>query len=150
MVLCVRLSSFCVFTFLILFMCVLFFFFFFPSRRRHTICELVTGVQTFALPISWNAVYLGTAPSPHGPSKTMFKIRASRRGVKTAEYLLDRRAIFGMFKIDPVMAEAYRDAGNEARCKSLLEHRTEAAQAQWDRLIQPDIDRKSTRLNSSH
>src|SRR3546814_2275190 len=37
------------------------------------------------------------------------------------------------------MAEAYRDAGNEARCKSLLEHRTEAAQAQWDRLIQPDI-----------
>src|SRR3546814_951629 len=28
---------------------------------------------------------------------------------------------------------------NEARCKSLLEHRTEAAQAQWDRLIQPDI-----------
>src|SRR3546814_336244 len=88
---------------------------------------------------TWNAVYLVTAPSPHDPSKTMFKIRASRRGVKTAEYLLDRRAIFGMFKIDPVMAEAYRDAGNEARCKSLLEHRTEASQAQWDRLIQPDI-----------
>src|SRR3546814_17591721 len=55
---------------------------------------------------TWNAVYLGTAPSPHDPSKTMFKIRASRRGVKTAEYLIDRRAIFGMFKIDSVMAEA--------------------------------------------
>src|SRR3546814_1988240 len=27
------------------------FFFFFSSRRRHTICALVTGVQTFALPI---------------------------------------------------------------------------------------------------
>src|SRR3546814_2509192 len=26
--------------------------FFFSSRRRHTSCELVTGVQTFALPIS--------------------------------------------------------------------------------------------------
>src|SRR3546814_6031882 len=26
--------------------------FFFSSRRRHTICELVTGVQTCALPIS--------------------------------------------------------------------------------------------------
>src|SRR3546814_7225140 len=25
--------------------------FFFSSRRRHTICALVTGVQTFALPI---------------------------------------------------------------------------------------------------
>src|SRR3546814_8671039 len=28
------------------------YFFFFSSRRRHTICALVTGVQTFALPIS--------------------------------------------------------------------------------------------------
>src|SRR3546814_6500431 len=27
------------------------FFFFFSSRRRHTICALVTGVQTCALPI---------------------------------------------------------------------------------------------------
>src|SRR3546814_10824237 len=34
--------------------CVLFFsvFFFFSSRRRHTRCALVTGVQTCALPIS--------------------------------------------------------------------------------------------------
>src|SRR3546814_4903349 len=31
-------------------MCV---FFFFSSRRRHTRCALVTGVQTCALPISW-------------------------------------------------------------------------------------------------
>src|SRR3546814_8008346 len=27
--------------------------FFFSSERRHTICALVTGVQTCALPISW-------------------------------------------------------------------------------------------------
>src|SRR3546814_5889796 len=34
-------------------LCVLFvcFFFFFSSRRRHTRCALVTGVQTCALPI---------------------------------------------------------------------------------------------------
>src|SRR3546814_3053967 len=31
---------------------VLFLSFFFPSRRRHTSCALVTGVQTCALPIS--------------------------------------------------------------------------------------------------
>src|SRR3546814_2754487 len=31
----------------------LFIFFFFSSRRRHTICALVTGVQTYALPISF-------------------------------------------------------------------------------------------------
>src|SRR3546814_6426139 len=31
--------------------CVLFVVFFFSSRRRHTSCALVTGVQTCALPI---------------------------------------------------------------------------------------------------
>src|SRR3546814_3141520 len=31
------------------------FVFFFSSRRRHTRCALVTGVQTCALPISLNA-----------------------------------------------------------------------------------------------
>src|SRR3546814_2652492 len=36
----------CVFDFLL---------FFFSSRRRHTRCALVTGVQTCALPISWQA-----------------------------------------------------------------------------------------------
>src|SRR3546814_1453137 len=35
-----------------LFLC---FVFFFSSRRRHTRCALVTGVQTCALPISWYA-----------------------------------------------------------------------------------------------
>src|SRR3546814_1641701 len=29
-----------------------YFYFFFSSRRRHTMCALVTGVQTCALPIS--------------------------------------------------------------------------------------------------
>src|SRR3546814_1584637 len=32
-------------------------FFFFSSRKRHTRCALVTGVQTCALPISW-ALYM--------------------------------------------------------------------------------------------
>src|SRR3546814_7022612 len=35
-------------------------FFFFSSRRRHTRCALVTGVQTCALPIS------STSARPHG------------------------------------------------------------------------------------
>src|SRR3546814_2693751 len=35
--------------------------FFFSSRRRHTRCALVTGVQTCALPILWRANGLGTA-----------------------------------------------------------------------------------------
>src|SRR3546814_1074368 len=56
-------------------------FFFFSSRRRHTRCALVTGVQTCALPISWetantsfriepvaiaSAVYLGLLVSAVG------------------------------------------------------------------------------------
>src|SRR3546814_4882234 len=32
--------------------CIVSWFFFFSSRRRHTRCALVTGVQTCALPIS--------------------------------------------------------------------------------------------------
>src|SRR3546814_968679 len=41
--------------------------FFFSSRGRHTRCELVTGVQTCALPISWVAT-LTAPPSPVAPS----------------------------------------------------------------------------------
>src|SRR3546814_3896999 len=37
------------------------FSFFFSSRRRHTRCALVTGVQTCALPISLSAVFSGVA-----------------------------------------------------------------------------------------
>src|SRR3546814_13250900 len=32
-------------------------FFFFSSRRRHTRCALVTGVQTCALPICWSSSF---------------------------------------------------------------------------------------------
>src|SRR3546814_3110659 len=38
--------------------------FFFSSRRRHTRCALVTGVQTCALPISDGDIDIGDAPSP--------------------------------------------------------------------------------------
>src|SRR3546814_6394575 len=37
-------------------MCLFTFSFFFSSRRRHTRCALVTGVQTCALPICWPAL----------------------------------------------------------------------------------------------
>src|SRR3546814_7456259 len=37
----------------------MFFCFFFSSRRRHTRCALVTGVQTCALPISRPALFAG-------------------------------------------------------------------------------------------
>src|SRR3546814_10013558 len=78
-------SIFCCFffayCFLFLFVCVHFFFFFFgflafffSSRRRHTRCALVTGVQTCALPIS---VY-------HGPDGL---VRIARRTHRLAAIL---------------------------------------------------------------
>src|SRR3546814_2456438 len=53
LLLCVSLSytfDFCV----LLLSFLVFFLFFFSSRRRHTRCALVTGVQTCALPICAN------------------------------------------------------------------------------------------------
>src|SRR3546814_6683524 len=47
--------------------------FYVSSRRQHTSCALVTGVQTFALPISappWRAAHRAAgvpAPVVHGP-----------------------------------------------------------------------------------
>src|SRR3546814_8697677 len=43
------------------------FFFFFSSRRRHTICALVTGVQTCALPICVNRTGVPNTPLPFTP-----------------------------------------------------------------------------------
>src|SRR3546814_10371780 len=41
------------------------YFFFFSSRRRHTSCALVTGVQTFALPIFVCLSSTSSATAPH-------------------------------------------------------------------------------------
>src|SRR3546814_5049200 len=46
-------------------------FFFFSSRRRHTRCALVTGVQTCALPISPSALTRSIRPSF---TKTVFTL----------------------------------------------------------------------------
>src|SRR3546814_1567061 len=42
-------------------------FFFFSSRRRHTICALVTGVQTCALPIYVRSLRTAQFPEDAGP-----------------------------------------------------------------------------------
>src|SRR3546814_3391295 len=40
------------------------YFFFFSSRRRHTRCALVTGVQTCALPISFDEILMDGEVNP--------------------------------------------------------------------------------------
>src|SRR3546814_3478533 len=44
------------------------FIFFFSSRRRHTRCALVTGVQTCALPISRRHAPVRPRPPPTAPA----------------------------------------------------------------------------------
>src|SRR3546814_7797906 len=51
------------------------YFFFFSSRRRHTRCALVTGVQTCALPI-----YLGN---------TVIVVEHDEDAIRTADYIVD-------------------------------------------------------------
>src|SRR3546814_6264204 len=53
-------------------MLVFYFIFFFSSRRRHTRCALVTGVQTCALPISLNAQAKSAARSAFESAKQRF------------------------------------------------------------------------------
>src|SRR3546814_7863420 len=66
----------------ITYVCILLFLFFFSSRRRHTRCALVTGVQTCALPISVWAVSLG----PLRPVGTATELPVRRHG-KPAPHL---------------------------------------------------------------
>src|SRR6184192_4737123 len=56
------------------------FFFFFSSRRRHTRCRLVTGVQTCALPISVGALRLSHRPA-HPPVPFGAAARQDRKSV---------------------------------------------------------------------
>src|SRR3546814_9032259 len=53
-------------------------YFFFSSRRRHTICALVTGVQTCALPISVGA-QLARAVAEHVVEETAAAAAAETR-----------------------------------------------------------------------
>src|SRR3546814_5857461 len=101
-------------------------FFFFSSRRRHTRCALVTGVQTCALPISGPALtrtlvgVIGVAP--------LLVVSAILLSVALACVVLLGR-----------WARAHGARRNEAG------HEDAVGGSMWD-----GLDRKSTRLNSSH
>src|SRR3546814_7512117 len=62
--------------------------FFFSSRRRHTRCALVTGVQTCALPI-----FLRPAVPAFGEADLLL---TERRSVRGARILLMRRPVADM------------------------------------------------------
>src|SRR3546814_8758956 len=66
----------------------LFIVFFFSSRRRHTRCALVTGVQTCALPISEDLAMIKHAGRRHtvdGPDRVA--IRCAAKGHRNQDLL---------------------------------------------------------------
>src|SRR3546814_2749110 len=62
-------------------------FFFFSSRRRHTRCALVTGVQTCALPI-----YLRLVDALGGPRRDGFAPVAALTAVRACMLRYDRKS----------------------------------------------------------
>src|SRR3546814_1930658 len=108
----------------------MYFVFFFSSRRRHTRCALVTGVQTCALPISfaWGCWRRATAaryaralirrfapPSPATQEKGCLsgvgRLRAGRR--VGPQPLLDRGAIAGAQQGGRACAQLAQVAGSD-------------------------------------
>src|SRR3546814_1446733 len=97
--------------------------FFFSSRRRHTICALVTGDQTCALPIC-----------QHLPYDSRYVIRNADGSINPN---LSYASGANYNKIDNygINGQIEYELSNELTAKSITSYRR---------------DRKSTRLNSSH
>src|SRR3546814_2848367 len=116
--------------------------FFFSSRRRHTSCALVTGVQTCALPIF-------TVLNPELVICNMNKdvtleveLTVSKgRGYVPAEENKQPDAVLGVIPIDSIFTPI-------KNVKYTLENYRVEQKTDYEKLIFED--RKSTRLNSSH
>src|SRR3546814_5879471 len=109
--------------------------FFFSSRRRHTRCALVTGVQTCALPI-----YAGRPPAPKARDRVL-----SDQEVGVLWNILDKEAApFGPAIKLLLLTGQRRD---EVFSADRIEFDTK--QRVWT-IPGERADRKSTRLNSSH
>src|SRR3546814_5881291 len=90
------------------------FIFFFSSRRRHTKCALVTGVQTCALPI-----YGGALPA-FAEFKKQFGLQIEQRAYSTAEEARDQVAELVAVGCGAIVRSAERRVGKEcvSTCRS--------------------------------
>src|SRR3546814_1871551 len=107
--------------------CIVCWLFFFSSRRRHTRCALVTGVQTCALPIYvWTSstsrdrkrpvlVYLhgGAYTSGSGSWKLYDGVGLAQRGDAVAVTINHRLGALGYLNLAEVGGPDYAKSGNE-------------------------------------
>src|SRR3546814_2610555 len=118
---------------------VFFFLFFFSSRRRHTRCALVTGVQTCALPIFLDEP---TNNLDREGRRAVQSLLAGWRGgaivVSHDRELLEE--MDAIVELTGLGATRYGGGWSAYRARKQIE---QAA-------IEAELDRKSTRLNSSH
>src|SRR3546814_2558677 len=107
--------------------------FFFSSRRRHTSCALVTGVQTCALPISAAvaAAVAGSAGAAarSAPGLGLVAARGPDPGLQS---------VLGWLRVDQPRSAARARQPPVPAGDAAVRGRAGA------------VDRKSTRLNSSH
>src|SRR3546814_8922011 len=105
---------------------------FFSSRRRHTRLALVTGVQTCALPISRN------------DCNELISFWPMLGDVGTHRLTLRRGHLW------PNRLEAQLEADVGPSSVTFFDHRFLANANAYHAGMQARLDRKSTRLNSSH
>src|SRR3546814_9941200 len=115
--------------------------FFFTSRRRHTSCALVTGVQTCALPISRTetklyASQIDVYPTNMPNGSYSYGIESFIEKNYIASLTASKDNVVGKF------------GGAVSIFGQIMERRTNFIRANAGELEVPD--RKSTRLNSSH
>src|SRR3546814_2862299 len=139
-------------------MCVVFFFF--SSRRRHTRCALVTGVQTCALPIFNGKQYkayrgMGSlgAMSSRG-KKSYSKDRYFQAEVTSDDRIVPEGVEGQVAYRGPLAAVAHQLIGGLSQSMFYIGARTVPElqeKGQFVRITSASLkDRKSTRLNSSH
>src|SRR3546814_7859984 len=112
----------------------IFSFFFFSSRRRHTRCALVTGVQTCALPI-------------YSLDELLATIQFVRRRARSGRPWL-RVLLFG--DTDKGKRGERVDEFNRGPGETLRDMWAGGVNLPWNLALAGVLDRKSTRLNSSH
>src|SRR3546814_8838844 len=119
--------------------------FFFSSRRRHTRCALVTGVQTCALPIYVELrEALGWISVPGDCSSLEGVKTRTGAGTTVTQAINTRFDIYERANNNAQSGTGNNGNGNNASCPS------GGLCPPSINTVKDVVDRKSTRLNSSH